>query len=121
MKRLAATLLTGIVLMLAACGGSSGPPTLTMNGSNFTGSTSLTIKAGQSVTFKNVGSTTHLISTGHDQKYIAESGAPAALNTAGGVQFPPGKTEVYTFSTPGTYQITCQVHANMNATITVTK
>jgi plastocyanin len=122
MKRLAATLLTGIVLMLAACGGgsSSGPPTLTMVGSNFTGNTNLTIKAGQSVTFKDE-SGSHIISTGHDQKYIAEPGAPAALNTASGVPFSPGEVKAFTFSTPGTYQITCQVHPDMNATITVTK
>lgn len=123
MKRLAATLLTGIVLMLAACGGgsaSAGPPTLTMSGSNFTGNTSLTIKAGQAVTFKDE-SGSHIISTGHNQLFVAETGAPAALDTSTGVTFTPGMTQSYTFNTPGTYQITCQVHSGMNATITVTK
>jgi plastocyanin len=120
MKKIAATLLMGSLLALAACGGgnSSSKPTVTMTGDSFS-PPSLTINKGQSVTFDNSSDTTHLLVTGMNGQYQPEAGAPSDFENSSGLKFSPGTKMVETFNTPGTYKITCTVHPTMEETITV--
>jgi plastocyanin len=83
-------------VMIAACDGNAGSAgaTIGLGSSSFTGTTNVTIKAGESVTFDDSsGGTHHLV---------------------------PGDKKTVTFPTAGTYQITCTIHPSMQATITVT-
>jgi plastocyanin len=89
-----------------------------MGGSNFSGSTNVTIKAGQAVTFTSDG--THDLVIGSNGQFAAESGAPSELNSSSGVRFNPGDSKAITFPSAGTFQITCTIHSSMQATVTVT-
>lgn len=113
-----------MALVLVGCGGpkvaSGGPPTLAMDMSNFTGATTVTIKAGASVTFTDSASgSTHLLVTGTQGQTAAEAGAPTELTSASGFEIDKGKSVSITFPTAGTYHITCTVHPAMNATVIV--
>lgn len=122
------TLLLGLMalLALAACdsgagGGSGSPNTLTMSSSDFAGSTSISITAGQAVTFDDPsasGGVHHLV-TGKNGQFSAQSGAPSQFASADGINFNPGDNQSITFPTAGTFTITCTIHPNMLATITV--
>ncbi len=110
-------------LTLAACGGkaASSGNTLTMDTASFSGASSLTIKAGQSVKFvDSADGATHLLVTGQNGAFSAETGAPAQLSAAAGMQINPDQTISVVFPTAGTYHITCTVHPGMNATVIVT-
>ncbi len=115
-----------LALALAACGGkgsangSCSANTVKMEVSTF-GCTSLTVKAGTTVTFDNTvnGGGTHVLVTGTNGSFTAETGAPADLNAASGLNFSPGDKKTETFATAGTYHITCTIHPTMNLTITV--
>ncbi len=127
-----ASIFTVMLLAFAACGGSAASSgsgsstassnTITMGATDFVGSTSVTIKAGQSVNFVDPSSTggTHILATGTNGNYASETGAPATLNVASGLTFNPGDTKAIVFSTAGTYHITCIIHPTMNVTVTVT-
>jgi plastocyanin len=81
-----------------------------------------TIKAGDQITFVDPTSTGgfHILCFGHNQTCAANANGPAELNSSGGVNFTAGDpNKSYTFSTAGTYEVTCTVHPNMNVTITV--
>jgi plastocyanin len=122
MKRLPVMFTLGIVLALAACGANNPPPnTVEMGGSSFIGATTFTIKVGTTLTFMDTGDGggSHVLYTGKNGLYEAEAGAPDALNTASGLMFNPGDTKKFTFATPGTYFITCDVHPPMQLTIIV--
>jgi plastocyanin len=111
-------------LVFAACGGSSssggtGSATITMGGVSFTGNTTVTIKAGEAVTFDDSSGGTHKLVTGTNGTFSAEQGAPSEFATKDGIPFNGGGTKTITFSNPGTYHITCTIHASMQATITV--
>ena len=136
------------LLLLAACGGSSsaaveptsttaptattapvpatptpaasGAATIDMDAFSFGDSSSVTIKAGQQVTFDDSAGGTHVLVIGSGGQFKAQSGAPAELNNANGVAFTPGDTKQITFPTAGTYKITCKIHPSMLATVTVT-
>jgi plastocyanin len=122
--------ITGIVVLLAlafaACGGSKSASgscsanTVKMEVSTF-GCTTLTVKSGTTVTFDNTvnGGGTHILLTGNSASFSAETGAPADLDKAAGLNFSPGDKKTETFTTAGTYHITCTIHPAMNLTITV--
>ena len=71
----------------------------------FTPST-LTVPAGTKVTWSNMDSVPHTVTS-------SGSGPLSSPNIA------PGTTWSYTFTTPGTYHYYCAVHPNMTATVTV--
>ncbi len=60
----------------------------------------------------------HIICIGHNQACKAGATGPKDL-LGNGFQIVQGQTHTVTFTTPGTYDITCVVHPNMNVTITV--
>ena len=96
----------------------SGAATITMGVVSFAAPTSVTIKAGQSVTFTSNG--THNLVIGKHGQFSAENGAPSELNTSGGDTFTPGDSQTIVFPSAGTFDITCTIHASMQATVTVT-
>jgi plastocyanin len=127
MRRLSLTV--GLVMLLAfgvaACGESSGgagsgSATIKLDVSSFSGNTSVTIKAGEAVTFDNSSGGTHMLVTGTNGQFTAATGAPSELSSASGLALQAGDTKSVTFATTGTYQITCTIHPSMQATITVT-
>jgi plastocyanin len=121
-------LLTGA---LAACaggpdyGGSSGGgstgggSTLSLGGTSFNGATSITITAGQAVTFDDSSGGTHDLVTGTSGQFTAATGAPDEFSTKEGLDLSAGDKKTVTFNTAGTYHITCTIHPSMQATITV--
>ncbi|HST89797.1 MAG TPA: plastocyanin/azurin family copper-binding protein [Ktedonobacterales bacterium] len=121
-----AGLILTIALGLAACGGDgsgggggSGANTITMGGTDFNGTTDVTIKAGQAVTFDDSNGGSHHLVTGSNGTFSQEAGAPSEFG-ANGTDFNPGDTKSITFATAGTYHITCTFHPSMAATVTVT-
>jgi plastocyanin len=115
-----ASALFALTLALAACssdgGGSSAPAdagdgggggeTVSMADTTFTPS-SLTIQAGTTVTFTDTSG--HTVTEGSDGVAVDDP----IVDEQGG-----SDVEV-TFDEPGTYDITCKVHPEMNMTITV--
>jgi len=111
-----ASALFALTLALAACSsdaGASSPPaggggteTVSMANTTFTPS-SLTIQAGTTVTF--IDTSGHTVTQGTDG--VADDNP--IVDEQGGEDI-----EV-TFDEPGTYNITCKVHPEMNMTITV--
>lgn len=101
-------------------GGNTGAATIGMGSFNFT-NTSVTIKAGQSVTFDDPSASggTHNLVTGKNGQFSAQSGAPSEF-TSSGIMFSPGDSKAIKFPTAGTYTITCTFHPSMLATVTVT-
>jgi plastocyanin len=117
------SLIAFVVAGLAACGGSGGSSgggsTLSLGGSGFTGATSITITAGQSVTFDDSSGGTHDLVTGTNGTFTAVTGAPDEFSKSEGLGLSAGDKKTVTFNTAGTYQITCTIHPSMQATITV--
>jgi plastocyanin len=107
-------------LLLAACssnngtsGGStaaSGSNVVTLSGLAFS-PTSLTVKAGATVTFQNKDTVDHTVTNGKD-------GTPVA-NPAFDKSLPAGQSVDITFGTAGTFNVTCKIHSTMNMTVTV--
>lgn len=113
-----------LVLLLAACssggassapaaagdgatdGGGGGGETVSMAGFAFSPS-ELTIAAGTTVTFTDTGG--HTVTEGTDGEAVDDP----IVDENGGSDI-----EV-TFDEPGTYDITCKIHPDMNMTITV--
>lgn len=98
-----------------------GPATISMAGFAFTGNKTVTIKAGESVTFDDPGDGggVHQLVTGTDGQFTAVAGAPKEFATSSGTMFSPGVSMTITFSKPGTYLITCTIHPSMQATVIV--
>jgi plastocyanin len=123
MRKLAIMLTLVTVLLLAGCGStsSSGGTTVSMGGTSFVGGNSLSITAGQTVTFDDPTASggTHLLVTGTNGTFSAEAGAPSEFAAADGISFHPGDSKAITFPTAGTYHITCRIHPSMQATIVV--
>lgn len=122
---LACTLLAALVLTACSTSGSGGggganSSTISMGFGSFTGNTSITVKAGDSVTFDDSSGSAHQLVIGTGGNFVAQSGAPSQLNNATGVMFNGGDTQHIVFPTAGTYQITCRIHPSMQATVTVT-
>lgn len=115
-----------LTILLAACGASESTPagdgaatptaadggggeagnTVSMAGNQFSAS-SLTIAAGDTVTFTDTA--THTVTEGTD----GTAAEDPIVDETGGADI-----EV-TFDEPGTYNITCKVHPEMNMTVTV--
>jgi plastocyanin len=98
----------------------TGAATITMGSGHFTGNTSVTIKAGQAVTFDDSAGGPHNLVIGMHGQFMAETGAPAELNNGNGLPFDAGVKTPVTFANAGTFNITCTFHPAMQATVTVT-
>jgi plastocyanin len=112
-----------LALTLAGCGGGSSAGgasnELDLGAASFS-QTSVTLSAGQAlhiVDSQDAGGT-HALCLGQDGTCAANASGPAELLDPG-MMFSPGTTKDITFSTAGTYHITCTIHPSMNATITV--
>jgi plastocyanin len=113
-------LLTLLLALLAACGGTN-TTTITMGASTFS-TASVSISAGGTLTFTDDAKTgsMHVLVMGTNGAAQPEAGAPD-FGTAGH-SFQPGQS----WTTPpwtrvGTYHVTCQIHPQtMNLTVTVT-
>ncbi len=115
-------LLLALMMVLAACGSgtaSSAPATgdggdgggdtgetVSLAGGQFAPST-LTIPAGTTVTFTDTSG--HTVTEGSD----GTAADDPIVDEDGGADV------VVSFDEPGTYDITCKIHPNMNMTITV--
>ena len=108
-------------LLLAACstnnatgGGThsaaASGSTVTLSGLAFS-PTSLTVKAGTTVTFQNKDTVDHTVTNGKD-------GTPDA-NAAFDKSLPAGQSVDITFDKAGTFNVTCKIHSSMNMTVTV--
>jgi plastocyanin len=124
----AAGLIAIFAVGLAACsgvggtgsGGSSGSgSTLSLGGTDFTGATTITITAGQAVTFDDSSGGTHDLVTGTGGKFAAATGAPSEFASSDGLDLHPGDKITVMFKNAGTYQITCTIHPSMQAKIVV--
>lgn len=106
---------------LAGCGGAKAANEVDMGVAAFK-QDSVTIKAGQAVHFVDPANSggTHVICVGQGLQCTPQSGAPALLNSSGGITFQPGDTQDIVFASPGTYQIVCTIHPGMVVTVVVT-
>jgi plastocyanin len=109
------------LLALAACGqGTAAPNEVSMAGSDFS-MTSVTIKAGQSVHFTDpagVGAT-HIVCLGNEGNCDSAAQGPQTLEGSGFTINAGDPPKDVTFTTAGTYKITCSLHPSMNLTVTV--
>ncbi len=109
------------LLALAACGqGATAPNEVSMAGSDFS-MTSVTIKAGQSVHFTDpagVGAT-HIVCLGNEGNCDSAAQGPQALEGSGFTINAGDPPKDVTFTTAGTYKITCSLHPSMNLTVMV--
>jgi plastocyanin len=121
---LACILLLALVLAACSSGSSSSDNsnslTITMGSGVFSGNTSITIKAGDAVTFDDSAGGPHDLVIGTGGQFVAASGAPSDLNSAGGVTFQGGDKKTIVFPNAGTFHITCTIHPSMAATVIVT-
>ncbi len=123
-KRISAIIITFflLALTLAGCGESSAGGSsneLDMGVASFT-QTSITLSTGQAlhmVDSQDSGGT-HMICIGQNGTCDSNPSGPSELKGPG-MSFSPGTTKDITFSTAGTYHLTCTIHPNMNVTITV--
>jgi plastocyanin len=110
-----------LLLSLAACGqGASGSNEVSMAGSDFS-TTSLAIAVGQAVHFTDpagVGAT-HIVCLGNEGECDTSAPGPQALQGGGFTINAGDPPRDVTFTTPGTYKITCSIHPSMNLTVTV--
>lgn len=99
-------LLVGVVAFSGCTQNQQTVPANTVYIQNFAfNPTSLTVKAGTTVTWVNKDSTTHTV--------ISDNGA----FTSGDLS--PGLNYTYTFNNTGTYPYHCSIHPSMIGTITV--
>ena len=116
-----ATLVLLPLFALAACGqGTAAPNEVSMAGSDFS-ATSVTINAGQSVHFTDpagVGAT-HIVCLGSEGACDSTAQGPQALEGNGFTINAGDPAKDITFTTAGTYKITCSLHPSMNLTVTV--
>lgn len=141
MRKGALILAAIFVFALAACGGGGGngggdtggngggtattgtsnTAMVSMAASTFSGSTNVTITAGQSVIFNDPATTggTHDLVTGTHGMFTAATGAPTEFSSSDGIAFNPGDSKTIVFPNAGTFKITCVIHPSMQVTITV--
>ena len=115
-----------LALVLAACssgnsgGSNSNGSTISMGSGIFSGNTSITIKAGDAVTFDDSAGGPHELVIGTNGQFVAASGAPSDLNNSEGVNFNGGDKKTIVFPNAGTFNITCRIHPSMQAKVIVT-
>ena len=109
-----------LAVALVGCGSTRAANEVDMGVAAFEQS-SVTIKAGQAVHFvdPNTGGV-HIICVGQGTECVAQTGAPAELNTAQGLQMQAGDTRDIVFPTAGTYTVVCIIHPGMQVVVTVT-
>jgi plastocyanin len=73
--------------------------------------TELTVPAGSTVTFRNDDGALHSVSEGSDGEVADDAAFDEDVESGGSVEI--------TFDEPGTIQITCKYHSQMNMTVTV--
>ena len=99
--------------LITACGGSDSTspppsgPTITASSSLTFSPASLTVNAGDIVTFV-------FGSVGHNVFFDATAGAPANIEGTNA-----NKSVTRTFATAGSFHYTCHIHAGMQGTVTV--
>jgi plastocyanin len=98
------------MLVAASCGIPS-IATQSLGNGTFENPNSQTIKVGEQVRYDNSHGGVHNLVT-------TESGAPSEFS-GGGLAFAGGETKDITFSTAGTFHITCSIHPSMQETVTV--
>lgn len=121
----------GLLMVLVGCGAAAGgngarggggaANEVDMASVNFV-QKAISVKAGTAVTLVDPAATGsfHILCFGHNQVCAPNVSGPAALNAAGGITFNAGAPPMsITFTTPGTYEVTCTVHPVMNVVITV--
>jgi plastocyanin len=113
---------TALGLILAACS-SNGGSSNAASGSSASGGTTvklaslqfspttLTVKAGTTVTFQNTDQVQHTVTNGKD-------GQPAS-NAAFDKDLAIGSSVQVTFASAGTFNVTCKIHPTANMTVTV--
>jgi plastocyanin len=106
-----------------ASGGGGGGAAVTIGDFSFSPST-LTIKAGTTVTWTNSGPSAHTTTSDTGVWDSGTLGAPSSSGGYGGGS--PGGTYSFTFNTPGTYTYHCKIHPpslypSFVASITVTQ
>ena len=134
MKKLILTAIAVALLVLAGCGavanagqgnpvgGSGSTATVTVNSYNFVPNNgSVTIKAGQAVTFVDPVGTggLHFLVTGTNGKLTPMPGAPPVLSTPNGMTINAGDSKTVTFANAGMFMITCTIHPYMEVTVVV--
>jgi plastocyanin len=127
----AAAAALGTLVLASACGGSSGTahggtPAATRPGATvdmvFTDfkPATVSITAGQAVTFVNDNPITHVVVEG---SYTLDSSMLRTQERDDGVfdlkVAQKGDVVSHTFTEPGTYQFFCTIHKGMNGTVTV--
>jgi plastocyanin len=81
----------------------------------------VTIKAGESVTWKNSANDVHTVTADPSRAKMKENvSVPAGAKPFHSGDIAPGKTYRYTFTTPGTYRYVCLTHEDKGMTGTVT-
>jgi plastocyanin len=90
--------------------GASGGSVVTLSGLAFS-PTSLTVKAGTTVTFQNKDTVDHTVTNGKDGKPDANAAFDKSL--------PAGQSVDIPFDKAGTFNVTCKIHSTMNMTVTV--
>jgi plastocyanin len=80
----------------------------------------VTVKVGESVTWKNSANDVHTVTADPSRAKMKENvSVPAGARPFHSGDIPPGKTYRYTFTTPGTYRYVCQPHEDKGMTGTV--
>lgn len=130
MKKLAAIMLPSAMLLLVgftACGKTPGaaqtststPANEVLMGTDNFVQTTLSVAAGTPVIFHDQSDgAPHIICIGKDGQCTASSTAPKDIVNPG-FNINPGDSKNITFTTAGTYDITCTIHPQMNLVLTV--
>jgi plastocyanin len=117
-------LLLVLALGAAGCGKAdttTSGNTVTLDASSFAQS-SITISAGQAVTFEDPSSgVVHILCLGQHQTCNGsiKDGPPELSNPNSPITFNAGDTKSYTFPTKGNFDVTCTVHPGMDMVVHV--
>jgi plastocyanin len=113
----------GVLVILAACSSTGGASTAASQSAAASGGsvvklsglafdpTTLSVPVGSKVTFRNMDGVAHTVTNGKDGK----PGTNPLFDQA----VPAGTTFDFTFTTAGTFTVTCKIHNFMNLTVTV--
>ncbi|MEA2827271.1 MAG: hypothetical protein QOG43_1710 [Actinomycetota bacterium] len=112
-------------VLLTGCGGGAGggaavsADAIRMDHLAFAPS-SRTIPAGTRLEFVNTGSRAlHVLVAGHDAQPRSQAGAPSFGGASGHRSEVGERWRTPSWTTPGTYTVTCTLHPSMNLTVTV--